>query len=79
MTDNHNPPLTLEPAAAYALWAANYPPHAHNPLMLAEDIGDTAAWYRHDMVTVPDSPGLGITVDVDRVRQFSDNWWTVEA
>jgi L-Ala-D/L-Glu epimerase len=49
------------------------------PLMLAEDIGDTAAWYRHDMVTVPDSPGLGITVDVDRVRQFSDGWWTVEA
>jgi malonyl-CoA O-methyltransferase len=27
---------TLEPAAAYALWAATYPPHAHNPLMLAE-------------------------------------------
>ncbi|MDF3043043.1 MAG: dipeptide epimerase, partial [Thermomicrobiales bacterium] len=38
------------------------------PLMLDEDIGDTGAWYRHDMVTVPDSPGLGITVDVDRVR-----------
>jgi L-Ala-D/L-Glu epimerase len=49
------------------------------PLMLAEDIGDAGAWYRHDMVTVPDSPGLGITVDVDRVRQFSDGWWTVEA
>jgi L-alanine-DL-glutamate epimerase-like enolase superfamily enzyme len=49
------------------------------PLMLAEDIGDAVAWYRHDMVTVPDSPGLGITVDVDRVRSFSDGWWTVEA
>jgi L-alanine-DL-glutamate epimerase-like enolase superfamily enzyme len=49
------------------------------PLMLAEDIGDTAAWYRRDIVTVPDSPGLGITVDVDRVHQFSDGWWTVEA
>ena len=49
------------------------------PLMLAEDIGDAGAWYRHDMVTVPDSPGLGITVDVDRVRRFSDGWWTVEA
>jgi L-alanine-DL-glutamate epimerase-like enolase superfamily enzyme len=49
------------------------------PLMLAEDIGDVSAWYRHDMVTVPDTPGLGITVDVDRVRQFSDGWWTVEA
>jgi L-alanine-DL-glutamate epimerase-like enolase superfamily enzyme len=49
------------------------------PLMLAQDIGDAGTWYRHDMVTVLDSPGLGITVDVDRVRQFSDGWWTVEA
>jgi malonyl-CoA O-methyltransferase len=28
---------TLDPVAAYALWAATYPPHAHNPLMLAEE------------------------------------------
>ncbi len=28
---------TLEPAAAYALWAADYPPTAHNPLMQAEE------------------------------------------
>lgn len=28
---------TLEPAAAYALWAQAYPPHAHNPVMLAEE------------------------------------------
>src|SRR5215216_5712504 len=28
---------TLAPAAAYALWAASYPPHAHNPLMQAEE------------------------------------------
>src|SRR5215212_107953 len=28
---------TLTPTAAYALWAASYPPHAHNPLMLAEE------------------------------------------
>jgi malonyl-CoA O-methyltransferase len=27
----------LDPAPAYALWAASYPPHAHNPLMLAEE------------------------------------------
>jgi malonyl-CoA O-methyltransferase len=27
----------LEPQAAYALWAATYPPHAHNALMLAEE------------------------------------------
>lgn len=27
----------LEPAAAYALWAASYPAHAHNPVMQAEE------------------------------------------
>ncbi|MGV7194410.1 class I SAM-dependent methyltransferase [Xanthomonas axonopodis] len=27
----------LEPAAAYALWAQAYPPHAHNPVMRAEE------------------------------------------
>ena len=27
----------LEPAPAYALWAASYPAHAHNPLMQAEE------------------------------------------
>ena len=48
------------------------------PLMLAEDIGDARSWYRHDLVSVPDTPGLGIDVDVDRVRQFSDGWWTVD-
>ena len=29
---------TLEPAAAYALWAEDYPPYAHNPLMQAEEL-----------------------------------------
>ncbi|HJU26834.1 MAG TPA: class I SAM-dependent methyltransferase [Rhodanobacteraceae bacterium] len=29
-------PEMLEPAAAYALWAENYPPWAHNPVMQAE-------------------------------------------
>ncbi|MFL5803528.1 MAG: class I SAM-dependent methyltransferase [Roseiflexaceae bacterium] len=28
---------TLEPVAAYALWADAYPPNAHNPLMRAEE------------------------------------------
>ena len=27
----------LAPAQAYALWAASYPAHAHNPVMLAEE------------------------------------------
>jgi L-alanine-DL-glutamate epimerase-like enolase superfamily enzyme len=49
------------------------------PLMLAEDIGDARTWYRQDMVTVPDGPGLAISVDIDRVRRFSDGWWTVES
>lgn len=30
-------PALLEPAPAYALWAASYPPHAHNPVMQAEE------------------------------------------
>lgn len=30
-------PILLEPAKAYSLWASNYPPHAHNPLMQAEE------------------------------------------
>jgi L-alanine-DL-glutamate epimerase-like enolase superfamily enzyme len=49
------------------------------PLMLAEDIGGARAWYQNDTVTVPDRPGLGIDVDVDRIRDFSEAWWTVEA
>jgi malonyl-CoA O-methyltransferase len=27
----------LDPSTAYALWAASYPPYAHNPLMQAEE------------------------------------------
>jgi malonyl-CoA O-methyltransferase len=30
-------PAILEPAEAYALWAASYPAHAHNPVMQAEE------------------------------------------
>ena len=30
-------PRELDPVAGYALWAANYPPHSHNPFMLAEE------------------------------------------
>ena len=29
--------VMLEPAKAYALWASSYPPHAHNPVMQAEE------------------------------------------
>ena len=32
-----NDPCELEPLEGYALWAATYPAHAHNPFMLAEE------------------------------------------
>ena len=31
------PTVELDPLTAYNLWAANYPPEAHNPLMRAEE------------------------------------------
>jgi L-alanine-DL-glutamate epimerase-like enolase superfamily enzyme len=40
------------------------------PLMHAEDVGDIRTWYHRDQITLPDAPGLGITVDdrqVDRL------------
>jgi L-alanine-DL-glutamate epimerase-like enolase superfamily enzyme len=48
------------------------------PLMLAADIGDACDWYHHDIVTVPDRPGLGIEVDIEAARRFSEAWWTVD-
>jgi len=47
------------------------------PLMLREDIGQVREWYDRDQVTVPNAPGLGIDVDIDRVREFSTAWWTI--
>jgi L-alanine-DL-glutamate epimerase-like enolase superfamily enzyme len=49
------------------------------PLMLAEDVAAAAGWYRQDAVTVPEAPGLGISVDLERVKRFSEAWWTVSA
>ena len=37
MSDENQSAQLLEPAAAYERWARNYPPHAHNPLMQAEE------------------------------------------
>lgn len=37
MTERDSTPPMLDPVAAYARWASSYPPHAHNPLMLAEE------------------------------------------
>jgi hypothetical protein len=48
------------------------------PLMLAEDIGNVRHWYDTETVRVPDAPGLGIEIDIERVRRFSEAWWTVD-
>lgn len=37
MTDADPKPAMLDPLTAYARWASSYPPHAHNPVMLAEE------------------------------------------
>jgi L-alanine-DL-glutamate epimerase-like enolase superfamily enzyme len=47
------------------------------PLMLAEDVGDARQWYHQNRITVPENPGLGISVDIDRVKRFSETWWSV--
>jgi L-alanine-DL-glutamate epimerase-like enolase superfamily enzyme len=47
------------------------------PLLLAEDIGDARDWYERDTVRVPAEPGLGISVDIERVKRFSEAWSTV--
>ncbi len=49
------------------------------PLMLVEEIGDLRACYDRDQITLPDRPGLGIEVDEQAVRRFSDGWWEVGA
>lgn len=47
------------------------------PIMLAEDIGSTRSWYDAHMISVPDTPGLGIEVDETRVRRFALDWVTI--
>jgi len=39
MSDEDRTTELLDPAAGYRLWASSYPPHAHNPLMRAEERG----------------------------------------
>ena len=47
------------------------------PLMLSSDIGDAASWYAGDRITVPDHPGLGITVDEEAVARFAEARYTL--
>jgi L-alanine-DL-glutamate epimerase-like enolase superfamily enzyme len=49
------------------------------PLMLAEDIGDIRDWYARDTIRVPDRPGLGVEPDIERIRRFAEDWWTVSS
>jgi L-alanine-DL-glutamate epimerase-like enolase superfamily enzyme len=49
------------------------------PLMLAEDVAGARSWYHQDTIRLAATPGLGIEVDVERVKRFSDAWWTIEA
>ncbi|MGE3796645.1 MAG: mandelate racemase/muconate lactonizing enzyme family protein [Thermomicrobiales bacterium] len=47
------------------------------PLMHAVDVGDAKSWYRHDRIQVPDTPGLGITVDDGLVSRIATEWHTI--
>jgi L-alanine-DL-glutamate epimerase-like enolase superfamily enzyme len=47
------------------------------PLMVTADIGDVVSWYDRDRITVPDAPGLGITVDERALSRFTEGRWTV--
>jgi L-alanine-DL-glutamate epimerase-like enolase superfamily enzyme len=47
------------------------------PLMTSEEIGDAGSWYDRDTITVPDDPGLGITVDEAAVERFSEGQWSI--
>jgi len=47
------------------------------PLMLAADVGDASTWYEGDRITVPDAPGLGITVNDAAVAQYAEGHWTI--
>ncbi len=49
------------------------------PLMIAEDVGDVLGWYEQDTIAVPDKPGLGITVDDDRVTEHQVARWEITA
>ncbi len=49
------------------------------PLMVTADIGNVGSWYDRDRITVPDSPGLGITVDEQALGRFTEAQWTVTA
>jgi L-alanine-DL-glutamate epimerase-like enolase superfamily enzyme len=47
------------------------------PMMVTADIGDAGSWYDRDRITIPDAPGLGITVDEQALNRFTEGRWTV--
>lgn len=45
--------------------------HAYmSTLRMADDITDFSSWIRNGTATLPDAPGLGVTVDEARVQQY---------
>ena len=48
------------------------------PLMITDDIGDLRAAYDRDRITLPDAPGLGVTVDEAAIRSRAESWTVIE-
>jgi L-alanine-DL-glutamate epimerase-like enolase superfamily enzyme len=42
------------------------------PLMLSDDIGDLRAAYERNRITLPDRPGLGISVNEDKLSHYAE-------
>lgn len=49
------------------------------PIMLAEDIGNVRDWYEARTISIPNTPGLGIDVDEERVRRLAISWTSISA
>jgi L-alanine-DL-glutamate epimerase-like enolase superfamily enzyme len=47
------------------------------PLMISSDIGNVREWYDRDRISVPDQPGLGITIDETAIERFAFERWTI--
>lgn len=48
------------------------------PLMITDDVGDLRTRYACDRITLPDAPGLGVTIDEAAVRARAESWTVVD-
>ena len=48
------------------------------PLMIADDVGDLRTRYDRDRITLPDAPGLGVSVDEAAIRSRAEAWTVIE-